>query len=93
MDEALAERQHDAAQGKVSDGGLWVEEGIQNRPEVQLHDGAAHPRRDVPHLLQVLLLGQCLPCSRRQQGERDDDEGYHQFTQGFHCDVSSALLN
>ena len=43
MDEALAERQRDAAQGKVSDGGLCVEEGVQDLPEVQLHDGAAHP--------------------------------------------------
>ena len=44
MDEALAESQSDDAQGKVTSGGLRVEEGLQHLLQVNLHYGAAHAR-------------------------------------------------
>lgn len=42
MDEALAESQCNDTQGKVSNGGLRVEEGLQHLLQVNLHYGAAH---------------------------------------------------
>lgn len=67
VNETLVERQSDDVEGKVTYTGLCVEEGLQDLLEVQLHDGAAHTRRDVTHLLQVLLLGELLPCGDGQQ--------------------------
>ena len=42
MDEALVECQGNDVEGKMSYGGLCVEEGLQHLLQVQLHDGAAH---------------------------------------------------
>ncbi len=44
MDEALTKSQRDDTQGKVANGGLRVEEGIQHLLQVNLHNGAAHAR-------------------------------------------------
>lgn len=67
VNETLVECKSDDVEGKVTHIGLRVEEGLQDLLEVQLHDGATHTRRDVTHLLQVLLLGQLLPCTETQQ--------------------------
>lgn len=61
MNESLVEREGDDAKGKVAHVGLRVEEGLQHLLQVELHDGAAHARRDVAHLLQVLLLRHLVP--------------------------------
>lgn len=62
--EALAEGQGDDVKSKVSHAGLRVEERLQDLFEIQLHDRAAHPGRDIAHLLQILLLRHLLPCAR-----------------------------
>lgn len=66
VNETLVECQSDDVESKMTHTGLRVEESLQNLLEVQLHDGAAHTRRYVAHLFQVLLLGKLLPCGDTQ---------------------------
>lgn len=61
MDEALAESQCDDVKGEVANSGLSVQEGLQHLLQVNLHDRAAHARRDVTHFFEILLLGLFFP--------------------------------
>lgn len=54
--ETLAEGQSDDIESEVTNAGLRVEESLEDLFEIQLHDRAAHPRRYITHLLQILLL-------------------------------------
>lgn len=66
VDEALAEGQRDDVEGKVANGGLGVQEGLQHLLQVDLHDGAAHAGRDVTHFFEILLLGLLFPWIGRK---------------------------
>lgn len=44
VNQALAECQRDDVKGKVANGGLSVQEGLQHLLQVNLHDRAAHAR-------------------------------------------------
>lgn len=77
VNEALVECKRDDVESKVPHTGLGVEEGLQHLLQVELHDGAAHTRRDVSHLLQVLLLRQFLPCTHTQTHTQKIKEGFN----------------
>lgn len=62
VNEALIKCEGNDVESEVPYAGLSVEERLQHLFQIKLHNGAAHPRGDVSHLLQILLFGQFFPC-------------------------------
>lgn len=66
MDETLIECEGNDIESKVPYTGLTMKKRLQHLFQIQLHDGAAHPWWNVPHFLQIFLLGQLLPYKNKK---------------------------
>ena len=72
MDETLVECQCNDTEGVVPNTGIRMEERLQHLLQVELHDGAAHPRGYVPHLFEILLLRLLLPWKNKDKNPSEE---------------------